>query len=62
MLASIQEPLSELLLFDPLRRNLQADGSREGRACLAYLLFVQLVSMDRFPAVFRWVELEPRPG
>uniref|UniRef100_A0A671V6A8 Glomulin, FKBP associated protein b n=1 Tax=Sparus aurata TaxID=8175 RepID=A0A671V6A8_SPAAU len=27
--------------------------SRESRACLAYLLFVQLITLDSFPAVFR---------
>ncbi|XP_063746841.1 glomulin-like isoform X2 [Eleginops maclovinus] len=53
-LPAIQESLSELLLFSPLKRSLQTDSSesKESRACLAYLLFVQLITIDSFPAVF----------
>ncbi|KAM3875792.1 glomulin, FKBP associated protein b [Diretmus argenteus] len=51
---SIQEPLAELLLYSPLRRSMLMDGDQwdESRASLAYLLFVQLITMERFPAVF----------
>ncbi|KAI3369097.1 hypothetical protein L3Q82_026057, partial [Scortum barcoo] len=53
-LPAIQESLPELLFFSSLRRSTQMDvgQSKESRACLAYLLFVQLISIDTFPAVF----------
>ncbi|KAG8003266.1 Glomulin [Nibea albiflora] len=53
-LPAIQESLSELLFFDSLKKSTQTDSSqsRESRACLAYLLFVQLITIDSFPAVF----------
>ncbi|KAF3835700.1 hypothetical protein F7725_028258, partial [Dissostichus mawsoni] len=53
-LPAIQESLSELLFFSPLKKSPQTDSSesKESRACLAYLLFVQLITIDSFPAVF----------
>ncbi|XP_037624747.1 glomulin-like [Sebastes umbrosus] len=53
-LPAIQESLPELLFFSPLRKSTQTDisQSKESRACLAYLLFVQLITIDSFPAVF----------
>ncbi|KAK1896852.1 Glomulin [Dissostichus eleginoides] len=53
-LPAIQESLSELLFFSPLKKSPQMDSSesKESRACLAYLLFVQLITIDSFPAVF----------
>ncbi|XP_049910868.1 glomulin-like [Epinephelus moara] len=53
-LPAIQESLSELLFFSPLKKSPQTDDSqsKESRACLAYLLFVQLITIDSFPAVF----------
>uniref|UniRef100_A0A8D2ZM91 Glomulin, FKBP associated protein b n=1 Tax=Scophthalmus maximus TaxID=52904 RepID=A0A8D2ZM91_SCOMX len=53
-LPAIQASLSELLFFSSLKKSSLVDNSqsRESRACLAYLLFVQLVTMDTFPAVF----------
>ncbi|XP_076582818.1 glomulin-like isoform X2 [Chaetodon auriga] len=53
-LPAIQESLSELLFFSSLKKSTQTDNShsKESRACLAYLLFVQLITMDSFPAVF----------
>lgn len=55
-LLAIEESFSELLLFTSLRRSKHSDSSqsKESRACLAYLLFVQLITMESFPAVFRW--------
>lgn len=54
-LPAIQESLSELLFFDSLKKSAHTDSqSKESRACLAYLLFVQLITIDSFPAVFRW--------
>ncbi|KAM4549142.1 glomulin-like [Odontesthes bonariensis] len=54
ILRAIRESLSGLLFFSSLRRRTLMDNSvsKESRACLAYLLFVQLVTMDSFPAVF----------
>ncbi|KAM7410574.1 hypothetical protein PAMA_001825 [Pampus argenteus] len=54
-LPAIQESLSELLFFSSLKKPPLMDNSesRESRACIAYLLFVQLVTIDSFPAVFR---------
>ncbi|XP_029285000.1 glomulin-like [Cottoperca gobio] len=53
-LPAIQESLSEILFFSPLKKSSQMDSSesKESRACLAYLLFVQLITIDSFPAVF----------
>ncbi|KAE8293805.1 Glomulin FK506-binding protein-associated protein [Larimichthys crocea] len=52
-LPAIQESLSELLFFDSLKKSAHTDSqSKESRACLAYLLFVQLITIDSFPAVF----------
>jgi len=58
-LPAIQEPPSELLFFSPpktkKKRSAQLDGAEaeEARACAAYLLHVQLIGIDSFPAVFR---------
>ncbi|XP_026160966.1 glomulin-like [Mastacembelus armatus] len=54
ILHAIQESLSEILLFNSLRKRTQMDNteSKESRACLAYILFVQLITIDSFPAVF----------
>lgn len=54
-LPAIQVSVSELLFFNSLKKSTQTDNSqsRESRACLAYLLFVQLITLDSFPAVFR---------
>uniref|UniRef100_A0A3Q0SM18 Glomulin, FKBP associated protein b n=1 Tax=Amphilophus citrinellus TaxID=61819 RepID=A0A3Q0SM18_AMPCI len=56
-LPAIREPLSGLLFFSSLRKNTPMDSSqfKEARACLAYLLFVQLITIDSFPAVFSHV-------
>ncbi|XP_060774321.1 glomulin, FKBP associated protein b [Neoarius graeffei] len=57
-LSAIQEPLPKLLFYYPLRRKedervVQDDiHSSESRACLAYLLFVQFIAIELFPAVF----------
>ncbi|XP_053492222.1 glomulin, FKBP associated protein b [Ictalurus furcatus] len=57
-LSAIQEPLPKLLLYYPLRgkadeRVVQDDSHLpESRACLAYLLFVQFIAIELFPAVF----------
>lgn len=57
-LSAIKEPLPGLLFFSSLRKNILMDNNqfKEARACLAYLLFVQLITIDNFPAVFRWRE------
>lgn len=54
-LAEIQESLPGLLFSTSVKRSTQTDDSqtRESRACLAYLLFVQLITVESFPAVFR---------
>ncbi|CAJ1059738.1 glomulin-like [Xyrichtys novacula] len=54
LLLAIQPPLSELLFFNSVKKWAQTDStqSKESRACLAYLLFVQLICIDSFPAVF----------
>lgn len=54
-LVAIQESLPGLLFFTCVKRSTQTDDSqsRESRACLAYLLFVQLITIESFPAVFR---------
>ncbi|XP_005919871.1 glomulin isoform X3 [Haplochromis burtoni] len=56
-LSAIKEPLPELLFFSSLRENILMDNNqfKEARACLAYLLFVQLITIDNFPAVFSHV-------
>ncbi|XP_004552949.3 glomulin, FKBP associated protein b isoform X1 [Maylandia zebra] len=56
-LSAIKEPLPELLFFSSLRKNILMDNNqfKEARACLAYLLFVQLITIDNFPAVFSHV-------
>ncbi|KAM8875698.1 glomulin, FKBP associated protein b isoform 1-T1 [Spinachia spinachia] len=53
-LPAIQESPAELLLFSPLKKGTQKESRecRESRACLAYLLFVQFMGIDSFPAVF----------
>uniref|UniRef100_A0A3Q4HSN7 Glomulin, FKBP associated protein b n=1 Tax=Neolamprologus brichardi TaxID=32507 RepID=A0A3Q4HSN7_NEOBR len=53
-LSAIKEPLPGLLFFSSLRKNILMDNNqfKEARACLAYLLFVQLITIDNFPAVF----------
>ncbi|XP_042339975.1 glomulin-like [Plectropomus leopardus] len=53
-LPAIHESLSELLFFSPLKKSTHTDDSQsvESKACLAYLLFVQLINIDSFPAVF----------
>ncbi|XP_068599880.1 glomulin-like [Brachionichthys hirsutus] len=48
-LPALQESLSGLLFFSSLEKT---SRSKEARACLAYLLFVQRISIDSFPAVF----------
>lgn len=55
-LLAVKESFSELLLFTSRKRSNHTDSSqsKESRACLAYLLFVQLITMESFPAVFRW--------
>ncbi|XP_030646928.1 glomulin, FKBP associated protein b [Chanos chanos] len=59
ILPAIQEPLPKLLFYHPLRGRedtISAEGDtghpNESRACLAYLVFVQLIAMEIFPAVF----------
>uniref|UniRef100_A0A3Q3H1A1 Glomulin, FKBP associated protein b n=1 Tax=Labrus bergylta TaxID=56723 RepID=A0A3Q3H1A1_9LABR len=54
ILPAIHESLSELLFFNSVKKSPQTDSSQstESRACLAYLLFVQLISIDSFPAIF----------
>lgn len=58
-LHALHESLPELLFFNSLRKRTKSDDtqSRESTACLAYLLFVQLITIDSFPAVFRWDEI-----
>lgn len=58
----IQEPLPKLLFYHLLRRKEDGIAAEraashpiESRACMAYLLFVQLIAMEAFPAVFRYV-------
>lgn len=55
-LAAIQKSLPALLFFNSMKRSGPSEDSqsRESRACLAYLLFVQLITLESFPAVFRW--------
>ncbi|XP_078478424.1 glomulin-like [Lampetra planeri] len=50
-LPALQQTLSDILFFSSVRKSpLTAYG--ESRACLAYLLFVQLIAMETFPAVY----------
>ncbi|KAM9482428.1 glomulin, FKBP associated protein b [Clarias gariepinus] len=49
-LSDINEPLPKLLFYYPLRR--KEDELAESKASLAYLLFVQHIAIDLFPAVF----------
>lgn len=58
-LHAIHESLPGLLFFSSLRKRTKSDDaqSRESMACLAYLLFVQLITIDSFPAVFRLDEI-----
>ncbi|XP_047443511.1 glomulin-like [Mugil cephalus] len=53
-LPAIKVSLSGLLFFSSLRKSPLMDDSqsKESRACLAYLLFVQLITLESFPAVF----------
>ncbi|XP_037324980.2 glomulin-like [Pungitius pungitius] len=53
-LPAIHESPAELLFFSPVKRSRQKESCErsESRACLAYLLFVQLMGIDSFPAVF----------
>uniref|UniRef100_A0A667XCB8 Glomulin, FKBP associated protein b n=1 Tax=Myripristis murdjan TaxID=586833 RepID=A0A667XCB8_9TELE len=53
-LPAIQEPLPDLLFYKPLKKSILIDNhqSTESRACLAYLIFVQLITIERFPAIF----------
>ncbi|CAL1593174.1 unnamed protein product [Knipowitschia caucasica] len=52
-LYEVQEPLPELLFFNSLRKYIpNNEQCVESRACVAYLLFVQQISTDSFPAVF----------
>ncbi|XP_015240999.1 PREDICTED: glomulin-like [Cyprinodon variegatus] len=53
-LPAIKEPIPGLLLFSSLKKFPMIDTSlsKESLACLAYLLFVQLITIDMFPAVF----------
>ncbi|XP_034559485.1 glomulin-like [Notolabrus celidotus] len=54
ILTAVQQSLSEFLFFNSGKKCNLTDSSqsKESRACLAYLLFVQLISIDTFPAVF----------
>ncbi|XP_029939349.1 glomulin-like [Salarias fasciatus] len=53
-LPAIREPCSGLLFFSRVRTDslLDHSQSRQARASLAYLLFVQLITIESFPAVF----------
>uniref|UniRef100_A0A673W1N3 Glomulin, FKBP associated protein b n=1 Tax=Salmo trutta TaxID=8032 RepID=A0A673W1N3_SALTR len=57
-LPAIQEPLPGLLFYKALKKReesgLLTDSTeaQESRACLAYLLFVQFITIKSFPAVF----------
>ncbi|CAL8309501.1 unnamed protein product [Lota lota] len=54
ILASLQKPLADLLLYVPKKRSIIVEDTQsdECRASFAYLLFVQLIGIDFFPAVF----------
>ncbi|XP_075997722.1 glomulin-like isoform X2 [Genypterus blacodes] len=53
-LHAIQKPLYDFLLINVLKKSTQMDNSQfnESRASLAYLTFVQFITIDQFPAVF----------
>ncbi|XP_033821406.1 glomulin-like [Periophthalmus magnuspinnatus] len=52
-LCEVQGPLPDILFFNSLRKHISDnDQSVESRACVAYLLFVQQITTDSFPAVF----------
>ena len=56
ILASLQKPLADHLLYAPKKRSVmvqEAQETDECRASFAYLLFVQQIGIDDFPAVFR---------
>ncbi|XP_009300664.1 glomulin, FKBP associated protein b isoform X1 [Danio rerio] len=58
ILVVIQESLPKILFYHPVRGKeddileKQACHPNESKACIAYLLFVQLIAIDVFPAVF----------
>ncbi|KAF4112206.1 hypothetical protein G5714_007001 [Onychostoma macrolepis] len=58
ILAVIQQSLPKILFYHPLRgkedtiSDKDAFHLNESRACMAYLLFVQLIAIEVFPAVF----------
>ncbi|XP_065120758.2 glomulin, FKBP associated protein b [Paramisgurnus dabryanus] len=59
ILAMIQEPLPKLLFYRPFTEKedgitLERSGcqQKESKACIAYLLFVQLIAVEVFPAVY----------
>ncbi|XP_050968793.1 glomulin, FKBP associated protein b [Labeo rohita] len=58
ILAVIQEPLPKILFYHPLKGKEDTFSEKdtclvnESRACMAYLLFVHLIAIDVFPAVF----------
>ncbi|XP_077573036.1 glomulin, FKBP associated protein b [Stigmatopora nigra] len=53
-LASIRESAADLLFFGTARKNIQMEKNQlaESKGCLAYLVFVKLMDVDRFPVVF----------
>jgi hypothetical protein len=56
ILASLQKPLADLVLYVPKKRSIVVEETQETdecRASFAYLLFVQGIGIDYFPAVFR---------
>ena len=55
-MASLQKPLADLVLYVPKKRSIVVEETQETdecRASFAYLLFVQGIGIDYFPAVFR---------
>ncbi|KAJ0065381.1 hypothetical protein NL108_009518, partial [Boleophthalmus pectinirostris] len=53
ILCEVQGPLPDILFFNSLRKHVSDnDQSVDSRACVAYLLFVQQITTDSFPAVF----------
>ncbi|XP_056460097.1 glomulin-like [Gadus chalcogrammus] len=55
ILASLQKPLADLVLYVPKKRSIVVEETQETdecRASFAYLLFVQGIGIDYFPAVF----------
>lgn len=62
ILPVIHKPLSVLLFRRAGRRGEEplskaATHAEESYACLAYLLFVQLIAMETFPKIFRYRQL-----